>query len=221
MRLNSFSLKCIAIVSMFLDHLGAIIFPQYKILRILGRIAFPIFCFLLVEGVFHTRDVRKYMIRLGIFALLSEFPFDLALHHSIWDIKHQNVFFTLFFGVTMMYVLEKYQSLYIKGSYVLVVMWLAVFLHTDYSIQGIFLILTYYTFYSNRELSIMAGVLWNIVMYMDIEALNAIPVQYFGSFAAIPLSMYNGKRGPRMKYFFYLFYPGHLILLYFCKRLFM
>ena len=76
--LNGFVLKCIAMVCMLIDHTGAVLFPQYRILRIIGRIAFPIYCFLLVEGAMHTRDIRKYELRLLGFALVSEIPFDLA-----------------------------------------------------------------------------------------------------------------------------------------------
>ena len=76
--LTSFQLKCIAVVTMVIDHIGAILYPGDLIFRYIGRIAFPIFCFLLVEGFFHTHDRIQYMIRLGIFAILSEIPYDLA-----------------------------------------------------------------------------------------------------------------------------------------------
>lgn len=102
MGLNSFQLKCIAVITMIIDHTGAVLFPDNMTLRYIGRIAFPIFCFLLVEGFFHTRDVRKYMLRLGMFAVISEIPYDLAFRDTVIEFEHQNVFFTLFIGVVMM-----------------------------------------------------------------------------------------------------------------------
>ena len=105
--LNSFWLKMIAITTMLIDHVGAVLLPQYPILRIIGRIAFPIFCFLLVEGFMHTHDVIRYMTRIGLFALISEIPFDLLFYGRILDGTHQNVFFTLFIGLVMLYYLTK------------------------------------------------------------------------------------------------------------------
>ena len=107
MGLNSFQLKCIAVITMIIDHTGAVLFPGELVFRYIGRISFPIFCFLLVEGFFHTRDMRKYMLRLGVFAVLSEIPYDLAFRGTMLEFSHQNVFFSLLIGVMMMYALEK------------------------------------------------------------------------------------------------------------------
>ena len=78
-RMDGTVLKLIACLSMFIDHLGAVCFSGMMGFRIIGRLAFPIYCFLLVEGAVHTHDMKKYILRMGIFALISEVPFDLAL----------------------------------------------------------------------------------------------------------------------------------------------
>ncbi|WP_461817744.1 TraX family protein, partial [Faecalimonas sp.] len=102
--INSFQLKIIAIIAMIIDHIGLFFFPEHILFRIIGRISFPIFAFLIVEGFYHTRDIWKYMFRLGVFAVLSEIPFDLLTTGKVFDLRHQNVFFTLLIGVILMYV---------------------------------------------------------------------------------------------------------------------
>ena len=94
-RMDGTVLKLIACLSMFIDHLGAVCFSGMMGFRIIGRLAFPIYCFLLVEGAVHTHDMKKYILRMGIFALISEVPFDLAFYHRLVYMGHQNVFFIL------------------------------------------------------------------------------------------------------------------------------
>ena len=105
--LNTFTLKIIAIVSMLVDHIGLVFFPEVMMFRIIGRISFPIFAYVLAEGIYYTKDITKYMLRLGIFALLSEIPYDLAVMGSVLEFSHQNVFFTLFFAVLMFWAYKK------------------------------------------------------------------------------------------------------------------
>ncbi len=106
------TLKIIALFSMFIDHFTAVFewgsmhtgtmlfsYEEYYFLRGVGRLAFPIYCFLLVEGYLHTRNVLKYMTRLFLFGLVSEVPFDLAFRHTFVNWSYQNVYFTLFLGL--------------------------------------------------------------------------------------------------------------------------
>ncbi len=94
--MNSFHLKMIAIITMLIDHTAAVLIPSntvlWLVMRCIGRLAFPIFVFLLVEGFYHTRDVKKYLLRMGAFALLSEIPFDLAFYGKVLEFTHQNIF---------------------------------------------------------------------------------------------------------------------------------
>lgn len=208
--LDSFQLKCIAIVSMALDHTGAVLYPSQIWLRCLGRIAFPIFCFLIVEGFFHTHDVRRYMGRLGVFALISEIPYDLAFRGVPLEYAHQNVFFTLLIGIGMMVLLERNREWPVKAVILLLAMWLAVLIRSDYNFRGILLIFVFYIFYESRWLAVTAGGLWNF-LYQGV-------IQKYGVLSVLPLALYNGERGRKMKYFFYIFYPAHLLLLYGISR---
>lgn len=208
--LDSFQLKCIAIVSMALDHTGAVLYPSQIWLRCLGRIAFPIFCFLIVEGFFHTHDVRWYMGRLGVFALISEIPYDLAFRGVPLEYAHQNVFFTLLIGIGMMILLERNREWPVKAVILLLAMWLAVLIRSDYNFRGVLLIFVFYIFHESRWLAVTAGGLWNF-LYQGV-------IQKYGVLSVLPLALYNGERGRKMKYFFYIFYPAHLLLLYGISR---
>ena len=208
--LDSFQLKCIAIVSMALDHTGAVLYPSQIWLRCLGRIAFPIFCFLIVEGFFHTHDVRRYMGRLGVFALISEIPYDLAFRGVPLEYAHQNVFFTLLIGIGMMVLLERNREWPVKAVILLLAMWLAVLIRSDYNFRGVLLIFVFYIFHESRWLAVTAGGLWNF-LYQGV-------IQKYGVLSVLPLALYNGERGRKMKYFFYIFYPVHLLLLYGISR---
>ena len=99
--LSGTELKVIAAASMLTDHMGAVLFPQLLFLRVIGRLAFPIYCFLLAEGAVHTHNMKKYLLRLGLFAFASEIPFDLAFRGSFFAPDYQNVFFTLLLGMLM------------------------------------------------------------------------------------------------------------------------
>lgn len=213
MSLNSFQLKWIAIVTMVIDHTGAVLFPSQIALRYIGRISFPIFCFLLVEGFFHTKDIWKYMIRLGIFAAVSEIPYDITFFGRPLEFTHQNVFFTLLLGVILMYVLEKEAERPVKVIELLLVMWLSLVLRTDYSFKGILLIFIFYILRGRLWPMLSAAGIWNFLWNRS--------VQWYGVFSLIPIAMYNGERGPGMKYFFYVFYPAHLLILFILKQLIM
>lgn len=208
--ISGFTLKWIAIITMMIDHVGAVLYPQNLWLREIGRISFPIFCFLLVEGALHTHNIRKYEIRLLLFALLSEFPYDLTFFGEAF-MGQQNVFFTLFLGVVMIDVMEHqknsiYPLLGIAGTALL-----AEVASVDYGALGILFILCFYVLHERK---ILKQVVFSAVNLWD----SGMGIQAYACLAAVPMLLYNGKRGGRMKYFFYLFYPVHLLILYLIIR---
>ncbi len=207
--LNTFSLKWIAIISMLIDHIGAVLFPWCEWLRIIGRLAFPIFAYLLVEGFFYTKDIKKYLIRLGIFALISEIPFDLAFFGSVFAFGHQNVFFELLVGMLMLYFMVKSPGKMQQAVIMIVAMLVSDWLCMDYGSWGILMILAFYLCRDKKALKIALIVLLNIMMWQ-----SGYLTQQFAGFAMIPIAFHNRQLGPKMKMFFYAFYPAHLLVLF-------
>lgn len=224
--LSGSTLKIIAIIAMFLDHFAASIlfygvlapaapisegtelwtvYQIYEVLRTIGRIAFPIFCFLLVEGFVHTSNRKKYAFRLLLFACLSEVPFDLAVFNTWFTLEHQNVFFTLFLGFLTIWAMEYFQpqkeSLRMPIQFMILVIGslAALLLATDYDYKGIVLIVVLYLL---RSQPVLRTVCACICLLWEPAA----------CFAFIPIHMYNGKRGLSLKYVFYFFYPVHLLI---------
>lgn len=284
------TLKLIAVGTMLVDHIAAVVLLRilladgyvslvqeaglswtYQVMRNIGRLGFPLFCFLLIEGFQHTRNVGKYMLRLGLFGLISELPFDLATSGGIsW--KYQNVYFTLFLGMFVLCAFRYfrttalsraagnlflaagllapavYYGMYTRFTFtgtsgdrlwmllgvlgataavylwygsrygmarlrilgqdiavLMFVMYLAEFMGTDYAGMGVLTIAVMYAFRKNKVLSMAAG-----CAVLTVMALNELPA----FLALLPVACYNGRRGWRLKYLFYVFYPLHLLLLY-------
>lgn len=261
---------------------NGLLFYGMEVMRVIGRLGFPIFCFLLVEGFQKTRNRHKYAFRLGFFALISEIPFDLAFSGKVLEFDYQNVYFTLLIGMLFMeicaFFADEKRSQLVKGVFaaagtlllpayvgwtfrgavwkrlfvhgvnvssftvfygmflcgVLILslawqvcrrefgsdrayriyadmaalafaMYLADFLRTDYSGMGVLTIAVMYFFRKNRMASMTAGC----------TVLTAMSLSEFSAFLTlIPVGKYNGARGLKMKYFFYVFYPAHLLLIW-------
>lgn len=232
--LTGSALKWIAILAMLIDHIGAFLIEPYLsqkgipgglffgglaksspyygifqinlILRLIGRLAFPIFTFLLVEGFLHTRNIKRYIVQMGIFALISEIPFDLANSSLMMENTYQNVFFTLFIGLLVITIFDKiHKKNNIRWLIPIVGMIISEILRTDYSSMGIIIIFIFYYFHDDFKLrNLFNGLMFSL--------------QITAIFALIPIQLYNGKRGKQNKFFFYIFYPAHLILLFLIRN---
>ncbi|MCM1191318.1 MAG: conjugal transfer protein TraX [Butyrivibrio sp.] len=308
------TVKIIAVAAMLIDHVAAalltrlilvrgyygavwdvqsyqtwmqknwLLFYGMQLMRTIGRLGFPVFCFLLVEGFQKTRNVKKYAFRLGLFALISEVPFDLALAGRVWYSGYQNVYFTLLIGILTLWIfdiIKKHRPakwlqtllmlggmllipfyaamllrnffrnlfgiavsewLLLGGMYLLLlgvtcVVWqvclrkrgfdgtwrlfgdlgvlavtmaLADLLRTDYGGMGVLTIAVMYALRSNRLRSMAGGC--GALVLMSLIKLNASEIPAF--LALLPIIRYNGERGLKMKYFFYIFYPAHLLIIW-------
>lgn len=107
---TSESLKIVALICMLIDHAGATLFPQCDILRSIGRVSFPLYAFLLAQGCKHTHSMERYLLGLGIFALISEIPYDLAFGNSINFLDQTNIFYTLFLSAACVYIYDMISS---------------------------------------------------------------------------------------------------------------
>lgn len=202
-------LKWIAIITMLIDHIGAVLFPDMHWMRYVGRIAFPVFCFLLVEGFYHTANVKRYLFRLLLFALISEIPYNLAFYHTVWYPEKQNVFFTLAIGLSLLWFWNREREPIFKAGLLVIAMWLAEMLRTDYHGYGVLLIVMFQIVRERNKIWMILCGGWNFLWKSTI--------QYAGILAIPLIALYNGERGNSMKYFFYVFYPLHLIILYLIK----
>ena len=201
--MTGFQLKLLAMLAMTADHIGAVFFPEIPLLRWIGRLAMPVLCFFIGEGIRHTRSPRRYLLRLTGFALLSELPFDLAFYGGIeWG--HQNVYFTLTLGLLALWAI---QSRGMEGWLLALTAALAAeLLGCDYGMYGVLLILLLDRFHSARSEQLAGAALLNLAFFgLQTQTLSLI---------ALPLLwLYNGKRGRDDRRLFYLYYPAHLCVL--------
>jgi len=231
------ALKRLALVCMLLDHIGAVclwrgvILPWpgigqginalcaadpafaawywfYYALRLVGRLAFPLYCFLLAEGFAHTRSTARYAARLGLFALASELPFDLAVTGQLCSNAAQNVYFTLFWGLCGLWGLQRLQRLapgrtLLPFAAPVLCAVAAELLHTDYGAAGVALITVF-------------GVFRGQTTARDLLAVVLTAEQMTAPLAILPIRAYTGSRGRQSRaeqWAHYLFYPAHLLAL--------
>lgn len=232
--ISSFWLHIVAMAFMLMDHMWATVVPDNMWLTCVGRLAFPIFAFMIVEGFYHTSSVKKYMLRLLIFAVISEIPFNLMTGGGLLNPFHQNVMWTLLLGLVTVYFIGKLTSgclcaMRILGAIMVVIVsfLLGSILMLDYGGYGVLTVVTFYLFRGRRwymRLGQLVG-LWiiNFEMIGGLElplSLGGLsfdfPQQGFAVLALIFIWLYNGSQGPHgkaVKYAFYAFYPLHMLIL--------
>lgn len=234
MEITSFTLHILAMAFMLSDHLWAtVVTGSNDWMTCLGRLAFPIFAFMTVEGFFHTRNRKRYAGRMLLFALLSELPFNLMLSGRLIYPYHQNVLWCFLLCIGLMSLNEKAKStgkqwiygLTVAGTLVLGSL-AGMLTFMDYMHYGVWMVLTFYFFRGNRWWNYAGQLLLMIWINMSVGGLVyswelfGIPVEFpqqcFAVFALIPIWLYNGKQGYHSKWFQYLcyaFYPVHLLVL--------
>lgn len=234
--MNNFHLKCFACIVMLIDHIGAILLPDVIILRYIGRLAFPIFAFLISEGYEKTKNRKSYALRLLSFAIFSQIPYSIA-----FNTLRLNIFFTLLGGLGAIAICDydfnffnfrekfkipdnKYKFIQYIVKIVLIFGLCILFtvVNTDYSAYGILTILCFKLFKGNYKRLIFYIIIINLLhvnnnlsYYLTYNIsidFNAF-IQLFSILSLLIISKYNNKKGKSFKYGFYCFYPVHLILL--------
>lgn len=226
--MTSFKLKIIAIITMVCDHLGDALFSVVSPLNFIGRMAFPIFAFQISEGYIHTKNIKRYLLRIFVFAIISQIPFYLFIH-KFFGGSGLNIFFTLFLGLTSILLYDKIKKkvksknkiinvLAILPAIILSI--IGQLLDVDYGWWGVILIFVFFIFKDNKIKTVIAFLILCIIKYSIEIILNGFSYLYIQLmlWTMLPIALivlYNGEQGRKIKYLSYAFYPIHLLLLYF------
>lgn len=242
---SSFALKLIAAISMFIDHMGLLLFPQYRIFRIIGRLAFPIYAYCIAEGFRYTRNRRLYFLRIFLLGLICQavytiadrklyigillvFSYSIILMGCLDSLKQAlrgntsavNRAITRLLGrdTPLNSKIDKWISGGILTALTFLAFVLCMNIDVDYGFFGI-LLPVFTSFFNDRprRLAMFASSL----LALSIDMISGGFIVQFWSLLSVPLlATYNGRPGKyRMKYFFYIFYPAHLVLLYAIQQL--
>ena len=234
LEVTSFALHIMAMLFMLCDHLWGTVVPGSDWLTCIGRLAFPIFAFMIVEGYFRTRNLKKYVLRLLIFAVISEIPFNLAMGSSVIYPLHQNVLWSFLISIALMHWNEKTRQkhklplqILVGVLSVIVGYLLGILTFSDFYGEGVLTVLVFYFFHGRKWWCYLGQLacLWYINMEMLGGLSYEIPIggdvfflprQGFALLALIPIWLYRGKQGYHSKalqYTYYAFYPAHLLIL--------
>lgn len=238
-NMTSFWLHIFAMFFMLLDHTWGFGLVSNDIFTCIGRIAFPIFAFMIVEGYFKTSNLKKYVGRLFIFALISEIPFNLMLGSRVFYPVAQNVLWTFLIGIGLIWLMEKVKdkNIAIRALMLILVIILAFILGTatfcDYHYAGVFMVLVFYFFRGKKWYLMLAQLI--CLYYINTEMVGGFEYvftlfeqevhllrQSLSLIALIPIWLYNGKQGyynKYIKYLYYSFYPCHIMLLWGLKQI--
>ena len=230
---TSFSLHIMAMLFMLCDHLWGTIVTGNDWLTCIGRLTFPIYAFMIVEGYFHTKNLKKYVLRLLLFAVISEIPFNLAMGSSLFFPIHQNVLWSFLISIGFIHWNEKvkekqlWKRILVGLATICIGYLIGIITFVDYYNAGIFMVLVFYFFRGKKWWCYLGQFI--CLWYINFEMLGGLSyeIDIFGQtyfiarqglalLALIPIWLYKGKQGYHSKplqYFYYAFYPLHLLIL--------
>lgn len=229
--LNAGQLKLIAIIAMLFDHCVFLFLKNYfgvaVVLNVIGRLTMPIMCFFVAEGFYHTKDVRKYLMRMAVFAVISQIPYYInhidVLPANLFEfikgnIFRMNVICTLFMGLLSLCVVKS--KMHIIAKILLVILCVGLTQYCDWRYYGVLWILGFGIFRGSFLKQAIAFIVILIIRLTQYDGLFTILIQSAVLLALPLLYLYNGEKGKQTKYGFYIFYPAHLLALGLVKFLF-
>ena len=225
--MSSFSLRLLAMLTMFVDHAGLALFPGLGVFRCIGRLSFPLYCFLLVQGYIHTRNLRAYARRLLLLALLSEIPFDLMIFGRISSGAEQNVLFSLLLGLGAVYAADTLRGRPLHALLAAATLCMgAMAARVSYGWLGVALCLgAYYAGPGKAQLALSffcTLLVYSLSLRLSGVAQSWVLVSLCAPFSLPFLLAYNGRRGVRqafISFLFYAAYPLHLLALVYLRAL--
>ncbi len=230
--LNAYQIKIIAMVAMFLDHFAHIVIllpisqnaalSIVTAMNVIGRITMPIMCFFIAQGYYHTSNLKKYFLRLFVFAIISQVPYYLFdvqnIHTNLWDfikynVFHLNAIYTLFMGLLALTIAKSNINIILRAVGVVVSVYATYY--SDWRLYGVIWVLIFGVFYGSFAKQMSAFLIVAIIRCYLYHANNVYSFALqLCTLLAIPLLyLYNGERGKKSKYGFYIFYPLHLLIL--------
>lgn len=225
--MSSFALKFIALTCMCIDHMGLALFPSVSAFRCVGRLAFPLYCFLLSQGYAHTRDIRAYARRLLLLAFLSEIPFDLLIFGRVASGVEQNVVFSLLLGLLALYAADSLRGRRLACILALTALCAAaMILRVSYGWLGVALCLGFHFAREHRFKqalcsALLCGLYALSLLLSGVERSWAL-LSLYATGASLLILLYNGKRGlhaPALTFLFYAAYPLHIAALVLARAL--
>jgi hypothetical protein len=226
--MSIFKIKIIGILSMFIDHIGLFLAPTQIVPRMLGRLAFPLFAWLIANGAYHTKNINSYLKRLFVFALVSQVPFHYANKLVNPEFNQLNIMFTLFIGLFGIKLIKESKNKYKWSLIIFVSAVVGHVLNVDFGAIGVLSIIFFYIYFKNKKMMILSQSiiyllqpLYRVIEYQQTDTSTILLYYiYYTPFVLSTLVLifaYNNKQGRKMKYFFYLFYPLHFVFFYLLK----
>ncbi len=255
--MTTFQIKLIAIAAMVIDHIGLFFFPQILVLRIVGRLAFPLFAWLIANGAYYSKNIKKYLARLFFFALVAQIPFIIInrlIDPSFWEL---NVLFTLFLGLLAILLIKKSKNVVSVCLMIILNALIASLFNMEYGAMGVLAVVIFYHFFRDFRKMIMLQIclftifsITPIIFYIALTRgvhltvptttlplclptwthicllvsmafppsfISQTLIEPLGLFSLIFVGFYSNQEGRKIKYFFYWFYPIHLVIFYFFK----
>ncbi len=221
--MTAFTIRLIAFSTMAIDHIGLFFFPDILIFRVIGRISFPLFAWLIANGAYFTKNIKKYLLRLFLLAIFSQ-PFFLAAHRlynpSFFAL---NIVFTLFFGLLAIFLIRKTKKNYLKFFIFIFLSLTAHLIKAEYRAFGVISILIFYHFFNDLPKMFLLQSS-NLILFFILPSIFfrwENPILFFWNFVQLFsltsfffIACYNQKEGKKAKYLFYLFYPLQYIVIY-------